>query len=355
MSMTPSEQPFLFVKWYHLDAVGSIIHHVPCTLTLADAPRKTRVHVQPDLPDTGEEDDRRVRILQMVMKQATVNSTTRDILEGRWTPSDPAGQDMRSHSSIRSYPPEYRNEMTGIESELDISATQSWELLSWRLNILGALPPAPRTFSLSWQHGRWTDTVKVFDGWNQIPSGITTLEMPHFVELDISEDVLRDLSLRFLELDGAPLGHSLLREAERLLQSEIRSTIIVAVASVETAVKKFIADLAPDTAWLLDELSSPPVVKLLTRYVPELSRRRQYLGRPPRHIVVALEAAVALRNRIVHGRSADTSRNQVEQLLSTLRDILFALDYARGETWALEHISSQTKSAWSGLVAGGGA
>jgi hypothetical protein len=331
MNPAQREQPILFVKWYHLDSIDTAIAHVHRTLTLADAPRRTRVHIRPHFPEIGEESDRLVIILQMVIQQVDVSSLTRKILE-------------RRHEATPKYPAQYHNELERISSELDEIATLSWELITWRLNIVGALRPSPRTFSLFWRHGLWTDSFEVFDGWKQVPSGVITLEMAPSVELEIPDATLRDLSQRFLQIHHAPLAHSLMREAERLLPNEVRSAVVVAVAAIETAVKQFIAELAPDTTWLLDEISSPPVVKLLAHLVPETSKRRRQLQRPPKKLMTIVESMVRLRNEIVHGHRTNVARRDIEKLFPQIRDILFMLDYARGETWALSHVSSDTRA-----------
>ena len=86
-------------------------------------------------------------------------------------------------------------------------------------------------------------------------------------------------SKRFAHLidEGAdePLAHALLREAEiNRNRDALRSALILAVAAIEIGVKRFIATAIPGTAWLLEQIQSPPTHKLLSDYLPTLPAKQ---------------------------------------------------------------------------------
>ncbi len=70
---------------------------------------------------------------------------------------------------------------------------------------------------------------------------------------------------------GEPLGHALLREAAALLQTNPRASLVMAVMVLEVGTKACIAEVAPDTHWLLESLQSPPTDQLLGSYLPTLT------------------------------------------------------------------------------------
>ena len=67
-----------------------------------------------------------------------------------------------------------------------------------------------------------------------------------------------------------PLTHSLFREAYAQRVTNRRSSLVLAVAAAEVAVKRCATILAPRAAWLLEELPSPPIAQMITDFLPSL-------------------------------------------------------------------------------------
>lgn len=145
-----------------------------------------------------------------------------------------------------------------------------------------------------------------------------------------------------------PVAHSLFREAwEQRIQNP-RSAVVVGVAALEVGVKQCVADLAPATAWLVENLPSPPAVKILADYLPSLPARQNFAGKalpPPESILRTLERAVQVRNRMAHVTGDPPKSPFVREALEGIRDVLWLLDYYRGQRWALDHIRAETRAA----------
>jgi hypothetical protein len=145
-------------------------------------------------------------------------------------------------------------------------------------------------------------------------------------------------------LDGhrsEPLAHALWREASTQRRTNPRSAILIGIAALEVGVKQFAAARAPDADWLLKETQTPPVVKMLVHFLPQLAPREadgERFERPDKATMRTIAEGVELRNEIAHrGLKADPPRKQVEAILATVRDLLWQFDAATGLQWAERH------------------
>lgn len=146
----------------------------------------------------------------------------------------------------------------------------------------------------------------------------------------------------------APLHHTVFQEADRRRWSEPRVAIVMAVVAAESAVKKLVADLFPDTRWLLENIPSPPVTKIVKELFPKLPAKCRINGlvqQPTKKMRTALHDAVELRNAIVHGREAAVADRTVDELLSQIKDLLALIDYYAGNEWAFRMISKANRAA----------
>ena len=138
----------------------------------------------------------------------------------------------------------------------------------------------------------------------------------------------------------------LFREAWKLRDSSPRSALVIGVASLEAGFKKFVAELVPEAEWLLEEVPAPPLVEMLTNYLPKLPARCTFGGevqRPPQKLLEAIGKAARKRNRVVHRGSSAVEREVLKEWLLAIRDVLWLLDYYRGFQWALEYVREETR------------
>jgi len=148
--------------------------------------------------------------------------------------------------------------------------------------------------------------------------------------------------------ESEPLGHELWREAYGNRTANPRSAAVLAVAAAEVGFKEFVAKLVPATAWLLENVPSPPLLKMLTKYLPELPVRLAPTGRKA-HVPTAvrreIEEAIRLRNGLVHVGERQIDQARLRSILGAVRDLLYLLDVYSGQRWATEHISVATQKA----------
>lgn len=143
--------------------------------------------------------------------------------------------------------------------------------------------------------------------------------------------------------EDEPLYQSLLREAESLLENNPRSAVAIGATAAEAAVKALVSKLAPQTSWLVQNLPSPPIFKILDEYLPLLlppEAPRFDVG-----LIKNLKTAVLLRNELIHGAKAKLESAEVTSALATFRDIAWLCDYFSGTGWAANRVSQRFRAA----------
>jgi hypothetical protein len=176
--------------------------------------------------------------------------------------------------------------------------------------------------------------------WHDLPFGLGHMN----IRAEIIKKWLPDVRSSYAELLRAgvaePIAYNLLLEALRLRDGFPRSAVVIGVAALEVGVKQCIVDLAPDTDWLLTNLPSPPVVDLLSDYIPTLKPKVAINGgkmlKPPKAIRRILHQAVEARNRLVHRTGESLEGLDLEEVLKAVRDVLYLMEFYRGHKWAHE-------------------
>jgi hypothetical protein len=145
------------------------------------------------------------------------------------------------------------------------------------------------------------------------------------------------------------LGHQLFREAWHERDTNPRSSLVLGVAAAEVGLKKLIGSLLPKASWLVDELQTPSLSKMIRKYLPTLPVRVQFTGKticPPKDLVTKLERAVEYRNKLVHAGKAPPHLMELEDMLRAVNDFLWICDLYEGYVWAGRHVSAETRMAW---------
>jgi hypothetical protein len=74
----------------------------------------------------------------------------------------------------------------------------------------------------------------------------------------------------FREGIDEPFPYELMREAWAQRSANPRSALITAITALEIAVKQFIARRVPPADWLVENVPTPDVIKLIREYLPAL-------------------------------------------------------------------------------------
>src|ERR1700735_1378761 len=199
-------------------------------------------------------------------------------------------------------------------------ALRTLRLLRWRTKSPGRPYPVRATEGFAWSldGAEWKPVA------DYMSMRIRQLENPPI----LTDDAVEFLKTEILGGLDEPLGHELLREAWTNQDTNLRRAIVLAVAAAEVGFKQFAVKLFPDTAWILENLQSPPLSKMLELF-PWDKLKLQINDKPvsvPESIKVQLKKAITLRNEIVHGRVSGLTNDTAEAVLFSVRDLLYFLD-----------------------------
>ncbi len=144
-----------------------------------------------------------------------------------------------------------------------------------------------------------------------------------------------------------PVAHELLREAHALASyGSFRSALLMSATAVEVGAKDHISRHRPHTEWLMQNLPSPPIHKLLRHYLYEIH------GEGPakdywdglRNLWAKTQKLAEARNKIAHA-GAKVDSDDVWSHLQTAHDVLYVLDVLDGHEWARTRVSSELQKA----------
>jgi hypothetical protein len=110
-----------------------------------------------------------------------------------------------------------------------------------------------------------------------------------------------------------PLGHELFHEAWELRNDNPRSSLVIGLAAAETGFKQFSSNLIPEASWLIQNVPSPPLVKMLQNFLPQIPTKNKIYGKtlsPPQDFLDILTKGNNLRNDIVHGKKIELKKIQ---------------------------------------------
>jgi hypothetical protein len=178
----------------------------------------------------------------------------------------------------------------------------------------------------------WRHSPVDFVAWMGRPPFVSGLARPDINEILLSQD-------------APPFARELLREAWLEENKNPRSALVIGVAALETGAKDLIISLVPQAEWLIRNLPSPPVFRMLGEYLPELRANNPRVLCPSQEIVQEVRKWINRRNELSHGKAADISVEELAKFLLLVSDLLYAGDYARGFDWALELIQPETRQA----------
>ncbi len=227
------------------------------------------------------------------------------------------------------------NEISAELSNIIILTTTNYR---WKMGIVSSYNPIASRNNLSWS----------IDGkkWKSLPHDVRlNIEFGLPIKKRILSNDIILLQQLVENRIHEPLGYELFYEAWELKKSNPRSSLIIGIAAIEAAFKECVSILIPDASWLINNVPSPPLIKMLNKFLPLLPCKQKIRGKiipPPKAIMKILNDGVENRNLIAHGRSSQVDIKFLEEFLRAVRDLLYLLDYYSGHEWAWNNISSET-------------
>jgi hypothetical protein len=255
---------------------------------------------------------------------------------GSWEYTTPEGVRIKT-PSLSKLPQSFQSFISNVSDELRDIAGRTVLSLRWRLNARGPHQPFS-SLGLHWS----TDG----EFWHPAPLDLhVTVEM--LGPVDAPPELRASVQDLVKSGSSEPLHHGFFREAWAQRKTNPRSALVTGMSAAELSVKYCISTLVPGAEWLATHLPTPPLVRILTDYLPKLQARCTFGGKtkaPPKTILDSLRKGVTLRNEVTHAGTATPSAQAVEEILCSVQDLLWLIDYYSGSDWAIAFLRNEVKA-----------
>lgn len=135
-----------------------------------------------------------------------------------------------------------------------------------------------------------------------------------------------------------PIPFKFYFQALSLAKSNQILCIPMMITAIESAIRRFISRTVPGSEWIVEELASPPIVKMLREFIApaiEKSHQTSILESTVQgDDLELLGKLVQMRNRIMHGREVRISQDNVEKGLLVTHSLIWTLEHFGGSEWA---------------------
>ncbi len=234
------------------------------------------------------------------------------------------------------FPQSFGEFMASTRSLLRKRTEDFMRTFRWRMNL------SDSQGEIAFSKLEWSKD-KVF--WSRVEYLFAQPEVHIHFQLDASGVPQEELGSLVMMSNTEPIYHELFRESWGLLYSNPRSSIVIGIAAAEVAMKECVGELIPDSRWLVEESPSPPLVAMIKNYLPLLPAKNRFNDEvlsPPKSIRRDIEEGVKLRNKVVHVGRQTPSDGRLKEILLSVKDFLWLIDYYRGYTWSLDYIRDET-------------
>lgn len=178
------------------------------------------------------------------------------------------------------------------------------------------------------------------NSWFPVPRNLVATVEGHSV-LEASAVAVNEIGKLVSSGKTEPVAHNLWNEAWTQRSMNPRSAIVLGVSAAETAIKSYIAEVAPETEWLIRNLQSPPILRLYADYLRELVHEDShfpYLELIDEERLALLKKGIQARNTVVHAGDYSLRARGLEDILVVIKDFLWIIDMLSGYSWAEEDV-----------------
>lgn len=119
--------------------------------------------------------------------------------------------------------------------------------------------------------------------------------------------------------NAEPVFFELLREANSISRTNLESGFVIAVSALEVGVKYLIKNHIPQVEWLIDEIPSPPIEKIIREFFPQIISGFNLTEEQTR----LLKSIITTRNKLVHSGKIENDRKTFFKMMNFINDFVF--------------------------------
>jgi hypothetical protein len=248
------------------------------------------------------------------------------------------GRITKGHNvSLELFPKPFQEFSSRVHHKLSESIRRAVKILRWRMALRVSHQPIVSSHGVSWSFDDKT--------WQRMPADFDAdIELLLFPR--VSGKIQSEIETFIKTEQSEPLAHELFLEAWELRNNNPRSALIIGMSAAEVGFKQCVGKLVPDAEWLANNAPTPPLDRMLSNYLPILPAKLKIEGKvlkPSKKIRVAIRKGIEARNTSVHVGAEPPKRHELKELLLSIRDLLYLLDFYCGFEWALDHIRDEIR------------
>lgn len=276
-------------------------------------------------------------IFQRLLDRPT---SERSQLEEKQLFVDGNDQIMENRQPLRAlFPKDFQEFASQVRHRLYESSRRTVRIIRWRRALTSLHNPIASTSGVYWSFDQ--------QRWRPMPQDLH-FDGPGFeFYFRISPKLYAEMEELIKTGKNEPLGHELFLEAWALRRTNPRSALIIGMSAAEVGFKQCIGKLVPYAEWLAHHAPTPPLDKMLSKYLPLLPAKLKIEGRvlmPSKRIRRAIKDGIEARNHSVHLGSEPPKGEALKELLLSIRDLLYLLDFYCGFEWALEYMRDEVRA-----------
>jgi hypothetical protein len=240
--------------------------------------------------------------------------------------------------ALNLFPQQFQEFSLKIQGKLNEAIRLTAKVIRWRWAIKSSHKPINSTRGTFWSFDN--------QSWLPLPRDLHFFGGGFEFYFKVSPRLHGEMETLINAGHSEPLGHELFLEAWGLRRENPRSSLIIGMSAVEVGFKECIEKLVPEAAWLANNVSTPPIDRMLSSYLPQLPAKLRIEGRvlkPSGRIRSAIKKGIEARNRTVHVGSEPPKGEFLEELLLSIRDLLYLFDFYCGFEWALEYVRDEVR------------
>jgi hypothetical protein len=248
-------------------------------------------------------------------------------------------QDLKTTVLQECMPEAFQDYTRWIERSVEVVVNRVLRMLRWRFALDGPVHgPIQNPDHLEWSMDS--------ENWHLMPYTVLRAQKRPVVFLLFDQeehDAFQSL-VDTPDLDE-PVYREMHREAVELKESSPRSSLVLAVAAAEIAIKTICDELGDRPKPLLEDRHSPSALRLYRdelATLPVLNTVHGSALAPPERLLKSLDEATKDRQGLVHAGSTPLNQSSLTIILSDIRDLLLLVDYYRGFAWAFAQMTEAT-------------
>ena len=143
-----------------------------------------------------------------------------------------------------------------------------------------------------------------------------------------------------------PISYNIFRQAKSSFHQQPSSTLLLSYLAAEIAIKDLICIKIPDANWLVMNLQSPPLEKILSEFFHVLPDTKRIFGeswKMPSLFLIEVRKFTSQRNELTHQGAMKDIKGNALRAMQIANNIIWLCEILKGHEWARDYLDDEAK------------